>query len=84
MPTQIFQPLLPLFVHAQVSSVLRAENSSCDLAAVSVHTRSKFDLQEMSTSSAVLQRKSEIICPICLPLHTESICISEDISKTVC
>lgn len=60
MPTQIFQPLLSLFLHAQVSSVLRAEDSSCDLAAVSVHTRSKFDLQEMSTSSSVLQRKSEI------------------------
>lgn len=59
MSTQAFQPV-SLFVHAQVSSVLRAEDSSCDLAAVSLHTRSKFDLQEMSTSSAVLQRKGEI------------------------
>lgn len=55
------QPWQPL--HVQVSSVLRAEDRSCDMAAVSVHTRSKLDLQEMSPSSAVLQRKSETSHP---------------------
>lgn len=47
-------------VHVQVSSVLRAEDSLCDLAVVPLHQRSKSHLQEVSAPTAVLQREGKI------------------------
>lgn len=49
--------------HIQVSSLLRAKDSFCDLAAVPLHQRSKSYLQEVSASFAVLQRKGTFIRP---------------------
>ncbi|KAF0024996.1 hypothetical protein F2P81_021877 [Scophthalmus maximus] len=44
-------------VKEYVSSILRAEDSLCDMAAVPLHQRSKSHLQEVSAPSAVLQRE---------------------------
>lgn len=48
-------------VCVQVSSVLRAEDSLCDLAAVPLHQRSQSYLQEVSAPPPVLQREGKMI-----------------------
>ena len=69
-------------VHVQVSSVLRAEDSLCDLASVPLHQRSKSDLQEVSAPAAVLQREGKITHPsihVCVHGWFVVVCVPENI-----
>lgn len=47
----------------QVSPLLWAEDSLCDMAAVALHQRSKSHLQKVSAPSAVLEREGKITHP---------------------
>lgn len=54
----------------QVSPVLRAEDSGCDLAAVPLHSRSKSHLQEVSAPAPLLQRKGKV--PVVAMAHEQA------------
>lgn len=55
------------------------------MAAVSIHARSKFDLQEMSTSSAVFPRKGEIAHPpVSLCTQNRYACLKISVDITIC